>query len=71
MVVMEVPAARYAMFSHRGLPSELNNTVNYIYSSWLMNSDLRHTYGVDLVLYGEEYIPDNNHSIIYYAIPFE
>lgn len=71
MVVVEVPAARYAKFAHRGMPSDLNNTINYIYSSWLMSSGLRHTYGVDLVSYGVEYIPDDDNSIIYYAIPVE
>ncbi len=68
---LRLPAARYARFAHRGLVSGLNMTVNYIYSSWLLRSGLRHTYGCDLEFYGEEYEPDSERSVIYYAIPIE
>jgi AraC family transcriptional regulator len=69
MVETIVPAATYAVFAHRGLPSELHRTVNYIYASWLLRSKMRHTYGPDLELYGQDYIPDSVRSIIRYAIP--
>lgn len=64
-----VPAGRYAFFAHRGRVSALNMTVNYIYTSWLLRSGMRHTYGCDLELYGDEYIPDSDESVIHYAIP--
>jgi AraC family transcriptional regulator len=44
-------------------------TVNYIYSSWLLQSGLRHTYGCDLEFYGSEYEANSEKSVIYYAIP--
>ena len=68
---LQVPAARYAKFTHRSLVSGLNMTVDYIYSSWLLRSGLRHTYGCDLEFYGAAYEPDSERSVIHYAIPIE
>ena len=64
-----VPSARYARFAHRGLVANVNMTVNYIYSSWLLQSGMQHTYGWDLEYYGADYEPDSEKSVIYYSIP--
>jgi AraC family transcriptional regulator len=69
MVSVETPKSTYAKFTHKGNVASINNTVNYVYSSWLMQSDKRHTYGADMEVYGEEYIPDSDDSVIYYSIP--
>jgi AraC family transcriptional regulator len=69
LLSLHVPAARYARFAHTGFVSNLNMTVNYIYSSWLLQSGLRHTYGCDLEFYGSEYEANSEKSVIYYAIP--
>lgn len=69
MVSFCVPESSYAKFQHRGQPLTVNNTVNYIYSSWLLQSGKRHTYAPDMEIYGHEYIPDSDDCIIYYAIP--
>ncbi len=69
MASIEIPACRYAKFTHKGHYSGIDNTVNYIYSSWLLQSKERHSYGPDLEIYGAEYKPESNDSIIYYAIP--
>jgi AraC family transcriptional regulator len=66
---LHVPAARYARFAHKGFVSNLNMTVNYIYSSWLLRSGLRHSYGCDLEFYGSEYEADSEKSVIYYSVP--
>ncbi len=66
---LQVPAARYARFTHKGFVANVNLTVNYIYSSWLLRSGMRHTYGCDLEFYGSEYAANSEHSVIYYAIP--
>ncbi|MEQ1515408.1 MAG: helix-turn-helix domain-containing protein [Usitatibacteraceae bacterium] len=66
---LRVAASRYARFAHRGRVANVNMTVNYIYSSWLLRSGMRHTYGCDLEFYGEEYEVDSDTSVIYYAIP--
>ena len=70
MVSVTIPAATYAQFIHRGEVKKIDQTVNYIYSSWLLQSGKRHTYGADLEIYGVDYAPDGNGSIGY-AIPIE
>jgi len=71
MVSIEIPKSLYAIFSHKGHIKNINNTVNYIYSSWLMQSGRHHTYGADLEIYGSGYIPDSDDSIMNYAIPIK
>ena len=69
MVSLEVPASTYAKFTHKGKVKNINDTVNYIYSSWLLQSGMRHTYSADLEFYGATYHPVSDKSVIYYAIP--
>ena len=69
MVAVTVPAARYAKFSHRGDPRELDRTVNYVYSTWLVQSGELHSYAADLEFYGDSYIPESESSVMHYAIP--
>jgi AraC family transcriptional regulator len=69
MVEITVPASRYAKFAHRGAVSRVDQTVNYVYSSWLLNSGLRHTLGCDLEFYGPKYHPTSEDSLMHYAIP--
>lgn len=69
MVEVEIPSATYATFEHRGLPTEIDLTVSYIYSTWLMQSGMRHTYGPDIEVYDERYQPDSPSSVVLYAIP--
>lgn len=66
---LQIPAARYARFAHKGFVANINMTVNYIYSSWLLRSGMRHTYSCDLEFYGSEYAANSEKSVIYYAIP--
>jgi len=66
---LRIPAARYARFTHRGLPAGLDQTVNYIYSSWLLRSGERHAGGCDLEFYGADYAADSHASTMHYAIP--
>ena len=68
---IEIAEASYAKFSHRGQIANINDTVNYIYSSWLLGAGKRHTYGCDLEIYGDQYQPDSDESLIHYAIPIE
>lgn len=69
MVSIEIPASTYAKFTHRGEVKNINNTVNYVYSNWLLKSGMRHSYAADLEIYGAEYHPVADSSVIYYAIP--
>ena len=69
MTLITIPRSRYAKFTHKGHVKNLDNTVNYIYSSWLMQSQQRHSYGPDIEIYGKGYLPDSDESVIHYAIP--
>lgn len=69
MVRFELPEARYATFRHRGHLLRLDQTVNYIYSSWLARSGLRHTCGPDIEVYGPGYHHESAESEVLYAIP--
>jgi len=69
MISLEIPSSRYAKFTHKGDVINIDNTVNYVYSSWLMQSGERHSYFPDLEIYGSDYIPGSDDSIIHYAIP--
>ncbi|PKF81591.1 AraC family transcriptional regulator [Vibrio sp. vnigr-6D03] len=64
-----VESARYAKFAHQGRPQALDQTVNYVYSNWLLNQNYEHTQGPDIEIYGPEYKADSEESCIYYAIP--
>jgi len=69
MLSIDIPESTYATFAHRGKVENIDNTVNYIYSNWLLQSGMRHTYGSDLEIYGPDYHPDSDESLIHYAIP--
>ncbi len=69
MTAIELPAARYATFTHTGDLSRLDATVSYIYSSWLARSGMRHTYGADLEVYDGRNRPGSEESAVEYAIP--
>lgn len=69
MVAIEVPSARWATFEHHGRTSALDHTVNYIYSTWLLGGQHRHTQGPDLEIYGQQYEDDSDESLLHYAIP--
>lgn len=69
MVALEVPAAKYARFEHRGRIDDLDHTVSYAYGNWLAQSAYRHSYAADLEIYGAGYIYDSPDSLIHYAIP--
>jgi AraC family transcriptional regulator len=69
MLELRQAAATYARFQHRGKPQLIDNTVNYIYTSWLAQSDYRHSGGADLEFYGANYSADSSESVMHYAIP--
>ncbi len=69
MHAFEVPAAEYAIFEHRGPAKNVDLTVNYVYSTWLLSSGYRHTYGPDLEIYDDAWHPTSPDSVMHYAIP--
>lgn len=73
MTSLILPPQQYAEFEHKGFVDvdTINNTINYIYSSWLLRSDLRHTFAPDIEIYGEDFKMGSDESLIHYAIPVE
>jgi AraC-like DNA-binding protein/predicted transcriptional regulator YdeE len=70
MVSLELPAATYARFTHRGPAKNVDHTVSYAYSTWLAQSVRRHSGAPDLEIYRDgEYDPARDDSVLYYAIP--
>lgn len=69
MVAVICPATTYARFAHHGQVNLIDNTVSYIYSTWLPNSGRRHSGTADLECYGPEYCPGSEQSLMHYAIP--
>lgn len=69
MLTLDVPSACYAKFCHKGPVNGIDNTVNYVYSSWLLSSGMSHSGGVDLEVYDSRYHPTSNTSLMHYAIP--
>ncbi|MBO1256198.1 effector binding domain-containing protein [Alteromonas sp. 5E99-2] len=73
MTYSTLPPQQYAEFKHHGLTNteHFNHTISYIYSSWLLRSNMKHTYGPDVETYGPEFKYDSNDSVVYYAVPVE
>ena len=71
MVSIVIPLSTYARFTHKGNAKDIDSTVNYIYSSWLLKSSKTHTSGPDLEVYGDEYDSVSENSVMYYSIPIK
>lgn len=73
MTSMILPPQQYAEFEHKGLVDveSVNNTISYIYSSWLLRSEMRHTFAPDIEIYGPDFKVGSDDSLIHYAIPVE
>jgi AraC-like DNA-binding protein/predicted transcriptional regulator YdeE len=69
MVHLELPTSHYATFEHRGPVGMVNSTVNYIYANWLAGAEQRHSGGADLEIYGAQYKPASDASVMHYAVP--
>lgn len=69
MHYVQIPSAMYASFTHHGDTKQIDQTVNFIYSTWLGSSGMRHTYGPDIEIYGAEYAPGSPDSQMGYSIP--
>ena len=71
MILVRLGEQLHARFRHVGPVQRLDHTVNYIYSNWLLRSGWRHAGGPDLEIYGDEYQPDSETSVTYYAVPVD
>ena len=55
MVGKEIPAGRYAVFTHKGLISGLRATYEKIYGTWLQDTDLEVIQGYGFELYDDRF----------------
>ena len=69
MIATVTPRALHAVFEHRGPAKNIDQTVNYIYGSWLVMSNYRHTSGPDLEIYDARWHATLPSSVMRYAIP--
>ena len=69
MFAKTIPAGEYAIFTHKGLLSKLDHTMNYIYGSWLPKSGRKLREAPDLELYDHRFSPNNEQSEFDIYIP--
>lgn len=69
MTTVVVPEATLAEFRHQGPAADVDRTVSYAYGTWLPQSAYHHTGGPDLEVYGAEYHPTSDRSVLHYALP--
>jgi len=55
MVTKVIPKAEYAVFTHKGSLSTLRNTYDYIYGTWIPNSEYEFASTDDFELYDERF----------------
>lgn len=69
MVRIEIPAGRYAIFTHKGKVEGIAHTMRYIYGSWLPKSEHQLRDAPHLELYDHRFIYNENRSECDIAIP--
>lgn len=70
MIPKIINGSKYAVFTHQGEVSNIDNTYNYIYNEWLPESEFdKNKKGDNLEVYNTEFNQDDNSEIdIYIAI---
>lgn len=69
MVSYEIPAARYAVFTHKGPLSELPHTMNYIWGTWVPKCEFIRKDAPDLELYDARFDCDSDNSEFDICVP--
>ena len=63
MVVRQIPAYKFAVFTHKGKVHNLGETYQYIYETWLPQADVElHPDKFDMELYDNRFNPDSDES---------
>jgi AraC family transcriptional regulator len=70
MVAKIIPAARYAVFTHKGGVKGIHELFMYIYKVWLPNSEFELAFNFDMEAYDERFLGiDNPESILEIYVP--
>lgn len=63
MVMRQIPAHKYAVFTHKGKLENLGETYSYIYETWLPQSGMElHEDMFDMELYDQRFEPGSDES---------
>jgi AraC family transcriptional regulator len=71
MVMREIPAHKYAVFTHHGSLKTLHDTYQYIYNTWLPQSGYELDGKFDMEMYDDDFnmdVWDNSKFYIYVAV---
>lgn len=71
MVAKTIPTSKYAVFTHKGSLDKLSNTYNYIYTTWLQNSDYEQSGFYCFELYDNRFNPSDENSEIDIYLPIK
>ena len=62
MEVLHIPAGKYAVFHYKGLPSQASSTYQYIYGSWVPQSDFALDHRPHFAIMGDKYLGEHPDS---------
>jgi len=71
MEAREIPAGKYAVFTHKGKIENIGHTMGYIYGSWLPRSEHELRDAPELEIYGEKFDADSDDSEMEVCIPIK
>lgn len=69
MTLWRVEPATYVRFTHRGSLAKLQETITYVYDTWLPASGQKRAEGVEFELYDEKFRGDSPDSELGYFVP--
>ena len=71
MVVCELPKSTYALFTHKGQISDIRHTVEYIWGTWIPESNYKLRDTPDFELYDERFDPATGSGEVDIYVPIE
>ncbi len=66
-----IPPAKYAVFTHKGIPSTISETITAAYDKWIPESGYKVDRSYDFEYYDDRFKPDSNESEIDIYIPIK
>jgi AraC family transcriptional regulator len=60
LAIQSIPPGEFAQFTHQGTSDTLPFTLDYIYRTWFKKSGHDHSYGFELICFGDTFPSDQN-----------